>query len=251
VEVMHGGIKMIDESLIRRILFEDDPEETRKIHPGDMLSYGLVEMMSKSTRERIRRCFAKVDSYKNIKYYVEIECKRCHCHFIRGMGQSKTISYILHMEESICDKCFAIIQDEQKREQEQKIIEREEKKAKDFLYFICTYFEPGYDFAKPNAYENFNFLRNAINSFDSVERDKICKHIRAMNYNDFLDTPYWKAIARYVKYRSGYKCRLCGSKENLNVHHRSYEFHGQELQKWDTELICICKRCHEKHHDIV
>lgn len=243
---------MIDESLIRRILYEDDPD-IRKIHPGDKLSHDLIEMMSKSTQQRIRMCFSKFGELAK-KYYVEAECGRCNCFFVCKMGKDETIRYISHLNEGkkvYCIECSAILADERKREQEQKNIELEEKKEKDILYFIDTFLKSGYDFAEPNAYKNFRYLRDTINSFDSAGRDRICKHIRAMKYNDFLDTPYWKAIARYVKYRSGYKCRLCGSTENLNVHHRNYEFHGQELQKWDTELICICKRCHEKHHDIV
>lgn len=77
----------------------------------------------------------------------------------------------------------------------------------------------------------------------SYLKDYICD----MDYYDFLKTPYWKAIAEKVRYKADYKCQICNSSEGLNVHHRSYENHGDELHHME-DLICICKDCHEKHH---
>ena len=70
-----------------------------------------------------------------------------------------------------------------------------------------------------------------------------------MNYKEFLQTPYWKAIAGKIRRKANYKCQICGKEKLLNVHHRSYENHGLEhTYKGQRDLIAICQDCHEKFH---
>jgi len=47
--------------------------------------------------------------------------------------------------------------------------------------------------------------------------------------------------------RAKYSCQLCNSKDNLNVHHRTYERRGHELA---SDLIVLCKQCHKTFHGI-
>ena len=68
-----------------------------------------------------------------------------------------------------------------------------------------------------------------------------------MDYADFLKTPYWKAIALYVKESAGKKCSMCGATKTLEVHHLTYDNHGDELHHLD-DLTCICRKCHENLH---
>ena len=79
-----------------------------------------------------------------------------------------------------------------------------------------------------------------------VEYAKDC--ISDMDYADFLKTPYWKSIALYVKERDGRKCSICGATKALEVHHLTYDNHGDELHHLD-DLTCICRRCHENLHN--
>ena len=45
----------------------------------------------------------------------------------------------------------------------------------------------------------------------------------------------------------GYACSVCGSTEDLQVHHITYEkCYGEEDEK---DLITLCKSCHQKLHD--
>ena len=79
--------------------------------------------------------------------------------------------------------------------------------------------------------------------------DEIANHIKSLDYYDFLETPYWKAIAEYTKLKASFRCKICNCNHSLATHHRTYENHGYELQKMD-DLVVLCKDCHEKFHDI-
>ena len=74
------------------------------------------------------------------------------------------------------------------------------------------------------------------------------EHICNMDYYDFLNTPYWKAISEYVKVKNHYKCEICGEKGSLHVHHPTYDFHGRELQNMN-KLKCLCDSCHKIFHN--
>jgi hypothetical protein len=88
---------------------------------------------------------------------------------------------------------------------------------------------------------------NELNNY-FIDDDDISEYINEMNYQDFLKTPYWKAISEKVRYKSGFKCNLCGSNKKLNIHHRDYTHHGDELHHMG-DLICLCEECHSKFHD--
>jgi len=75
----------------------------------------------------------------------------------------------------------------------------------------------------------------------------ISSHIRGMLYQDFLQTPYWKAIAAHTRYKAGYRCQLCNNNSNLVTHHRNYSIHGQE-HAHINELTVLCRHCHQKFH---
>ena len=65
------------------------------------------------------------------------------------------------------------------------------------------------------------------------------------NYKEFLKTEEWKQISQMVKERDGHKCVICGSTENLNAHHISYD--GDCLD--ENDIVTLCNRCHECLHD--
>jgi len=81
-----------------------------------------------------------------------------------------------------------------------------------------------------------------------INEEEVKIYIKQMDYNDFLNTPYWKAIALNCKEEADYRCMICNSSQDLNVHHRSYQNLGLEL--WDTsDLIVLCNTCHFLYHD--
>lgn len=72
--------------------------------------------------------------------------------------------------------------------------------------------------------------------------------LRSMKYEEYLKTNYWRAVSKSV--RNVEKCALCGSTENLQVHHLTYEHRGCE-HLFPEDIQCLCKDCHLKvHHEL-
>lgn len=69
-----------------------------------------------------------------------------------------------------------------------------------------------------------------------------------LEYQKFLNTDYWKEVARKVKEAADWRCQICNSREQLEAHHRTYEHHGNELEHLG-DLICLCRKCHQRFHD--
>jgi len=65
------------------------------------------------------------------------------------------------------------------------------------------------------------------------------------DYRKYLLTPEWKQRRVFVLERDGRACVLCGSVDELQVHHRTYERRGDELL---SDLTTLCAECHAKHH---
>jgi hypothetical protein len=65
-------------------------------------------------------------------------------------------------------------------------------------------------------------------------------------YEEYLQTPYWKR-RREDKLRAvGRTCQLCNrGSVTLDVHHRTYERLGNEL---DEDLTVLCRDCHSIYH---
>lgn len=63
-----------------------------------------------------------------------------------------------------------------------------------------------------------------------------------MNYIKYIQSAEWfeKRDSR-LRYDDS-KCRTCGSRVNLEVHHITYERLGDELLE---DLITLCKECHQ------
>ena len=65
-------------------------------------------------------------------------------------------------------------------------------------------------------------------------------------YGYYINSSKWKKIRQKRIEKDGYRCSLCGSAINLNVHHISYDRLGSE----DLEdLVTLCRNCHCTLHD--
>lgn len=69
-------------------------------------------------------------------------------------------------------------------------------------------------------------------------------------------SPKWRSKREEIIKRDAGKCRNCGSQENLQVHHRQYQYHSKSGFKkdiWDYNskyLITLCKKCHKAGHKL-
>jgi hypothetical protein len=85
--------------------------------------------------------------------------------------------------------------------------------------------------------------------YANVNWEAVSDHIKGMDYQNFLKTPYWKAIAAHTKFKAGYRCQLCNRADYLVTHHRDYGIHGYEHANMH-ELIALCNGCHTKFHGL-
>jgi len=70
-----------------------------------------------------------------------------------------------------------------------------------------------------------------------------------MEYKLQLQTQEWKLKRYSILQRDNFKCKKCGSKEKLHVHHKLYE---KGLMAWEAQnknLITLCSLCHEAEHE--
>lgn len=185
-------------------------------------------------------CFERVNSSeKGNTYYVEVSCNKCGKVFEKKLSKTALVTEINWKLNNVCNDCQILIDKEDK----QKSLENEKIKQENTDFFIDNYLNPVKSFV--NIKEGYYYLTHLF-----CDDERISDYIQEMPYKDFLNTPYWKAIAYKKKEKTLFKCELCNSNENICVHHKTYINHGKELYNM-KDLIVLCKNCHEKFHDIV
>lgn len=68
------------------------------------------------------------------------------------------------------------------------------------------------------------------------------------SYLEYLQSDLWKQKKVEALSVMGNFCKICGSKKNINVHHRSYDRIGEELVE---DLSILCKSCHKMIHILI
>ncbi len=89
--------------------------------------------------------------------------------------------------------------------------------------------------------------------FESTKRKTM--NAAMMSYQELLKTPKWETKRVSILIRDDYRCRHCGQKNGLQVHHRQYHINkfGDKLKPWDYAdryLITLCNECHHKGHEL-
>ncbi|MDD1706136.1 MAG: HNH endonuclease [Methanoregulaceae archaeon] len=56
--------------------------------------------------------------------------------------------------------------------------------------------------------------------------------------------PRWRGIRAEILARDGFSCRICGSKERLQVHHIDQDFTCDD----PSNLMSLCETCHARIH---
>jgi 5-methylcytosine-specific restriction endonuclease McrA len=68
---------------------------------------------------------------------------------------------------------------------------------------------------------------------------------RTVEYEAYIHSAKWERRREWALRFWGYRCAICFSANNLEVHHRTYERLGDEII---TDLIVLCDDCHKTHH---
>ena len=61
-----------------------------------------------------------------------------------------------------------------------------------------------------------------------------------------LDPRSYKELCQRVMARDNWTCQVCGSKNNLQVHHQ--QMRSQQGPDDESNLITLCASCHEELH---
>ena len=69
-----------------------------------------------------------------------------------------------------------------------------------------------------------------------------------INYYAYLRSPQWRAVRAKRLQLDGFRCHICGARENLEVHHMSYE--RLAARNEISDLITLCHDCHMMIHKI-
>ncbi len=110
-----------------------------------------------------------------------------------------------------------------------------------FKPFLWEWLEENSENAKEEAKQICEQRQAEEKYYEFLERE-------AMPYKEFLQTDYWQKEVRPKIIERDKRCRTCGTNENLEVHHISYEHRGDDLNHME-DLTLLCRDCHQIIHD--
>lgn len=83
-------------------------------------------------------------------------------------------------------------------------------------------------------------------------KQTIAARLRATmpTYYEQLRDPKWYAFRRLVFSCKGRRCAKCGSKQTLDIHHKSYRKGHFAWEYPISNMMVLCRSCHRKIHGI-
>lgn len=117
------------------------------------------------------------------------------------------------------------------------------------------YLSPATLFKQPNFEKYYNQKSKEEMDNISVNKNtpiddlymKVVDVLKKLPYEEYLESNHWKFFkSEYYKSHEK-KCAICGSREDVQLHHNNYENRGRETF---NDVVCLCKECHKKHHGI-
>lgn len=103
-----------------------------------------------------------------------------------------------------------------------------------------------YDPKKNNSFAEEKYIELK----SSKRLDCFIEYAHKMPYSDYLATVYWHMVSYEKKCNVGKACQICGSAKNIQVHHNKYDNRGWEHSVLNEDLVCLCRDCHSKFHNV-
>jgi 5-methylcytosine-specific restriction endonuclease McrA len=69
-----------------------------------------------------------------------------------------------------------------------------------------------------------------------------------MAYRQYLNSPRWRALRSLRKRLDGGRCRICGTRKHLEVHHITYANRGGSFWRELLDLTTLCSAHHRMAH---
>ncbi len=221
---------------------------------SDKITKEILELFRKHKASKVLPLLPKVPAdarqaamLPQIK--VELTCRSCCKDFWAGVSKKKLLESITHAEKSQCEECAnkeaEILASERTERQRLQPQIDDQRRVVRTESFIANYLNPNKCWNEGKNWEHMQSLNGGIAFTDE---EKIVRHIKAMPYSEFLQTPYWVCIANEVNKRQKFRCALCSGSGPMHAHHNTYANHGRELDFWRTDIICLCGNCHQTFH---
>lgn len=247
---MQDRLKMMEEYLKQKnpifIKYEDEI---------DLKTFEKLQvMMSVYSKTRFKECFEKCN-ISGITFRVELQCSICKKTIKQNLSKKRLFELLDKDSRGYrgfeCEDCQnKRIEEFKERERKRKLEEKKYKEEIKNTYFN-GWLNSDYSLTKEglsNIYQVRNQVISMLNSLDEWEiKDYVNNQ---MTYKRYLMTPYWQLVSNLARKKAKYKCQLCGSKESLNVHHKTYKHKGFEIMNMD-DLIVLCQDCHQKFHEVI
>lgn len=107
----------------------------------------------------------------------------------------------------------------------------------DKIFIPCGYNDNKYIIGDISFLEKLNYF---------IQRNYLLK----LDYHQQLKHELWrKKRLEIIKQRNS-KCEKCSSVENLQIHHLKYINKTLAWEYEDSLLQCLCRKCHEKEHNL-
>lgn len=255
----------MNKELIKKSLAYVNATRNHPLSSGMNLDYETIHALAiKIPQKRDIRLLFASNGGMPASYLCGIKCDVCEMQYQSVLTKTSLIEYINQIQRQsnglqmfsfnfmpTCVECKKI--KDEKNAASIKLYDEEfrrrhnEEKNYYTNYLITNFLSPN---AVPKSEYTWKDLSINMNRcLINCDDEKISKAILDLEYRDFLATPYWRIISYEIKRRNKFKCLMCDSKENLNVHHKNYDYHGFEHTiDGIKSLVCVCKSCHSKHH---
>lgn len=213
------------------------------IQPDDLIDLETAELLRTWMLDNEDKIDTLFLNNPDSKYYLQVRCG--HCKHVDILYVSLTdLKQVI--TPYLCTSCRSRLEKDAENAKREKMLE--------FMQPIIT------NYLKAEPQRSFQYLVDDANKFltlyfenPNFDKDYFANECRKLEYKDYLNTIYWKCF-RYLAYSKSMKrCEMCGvsiSKlSQAQYHHADYAARGYELLKI-KDLRLLCKKCHEKHHEI-
>lgn len=214
------------------------------IQPDDLIDLETAELLKAWMLDNEDKIDTLFLNNPNAKYYLQVRCN--HCKHVEALKVSLKEIINIFKRNYICDSCMIRLSNDAQAAEKEKMLE--------FMQPIID------EYLKPEPQRSFEYLVSDAKRFlvlyfenPNFDKDYFANECRKLEYKDYLNTIYWKCF-RYLAYsKSMKKCEMCGAAisklSQAQYHHADYAARGYELLKI-KDLRLLCKKCHEKHHEI-
>lgn len=98
-----------------------------------------------------------------------------------------------------------------------------------------------------NADDQRRWEENIVEKVKEISGVDVIPKYAKPNYESYIRSSAWQMLRDKMVYDYDGKCYMCGTKDNIRVHHITYLHLGDEHH---SDLIPLCADCHKKLHEL-